>query len=431
MKPRRVTSRLAATALTSALLVTGGAAQAQTAPPSTTQSEEQAKPEARSTTFLDLEAGLGFSSNPFLQFNDHSAAFGRISASGTHQWVSEKGVTAITGYVENTTYFSGGYGSKQIFDVGASTHQAASETVSVYGNLNFSGDFAGQLSNRLISVPTQPVPLDPSNPLPPTANYPDLFGLSGRQYRATGNVGASIRTGPTGTLSLTAGAQHSWFTGTSSELDYTSYYGSGGYSAQVSERTSVGGTVYLQRQDYQSGGWANIINPVATVSTHLSESLTADAGIGIMAINQHSLGESDHTLTPSFSASLCSIGTESRFCGRISRDAQSALSSNVLNGQRSATINTSIAADYFRRLSREGTLQASLTAVHYDDAASLNGNDFQSTYVSGVIGYDRHLGNRIYAGVEGGVRRLFQTGPDPKLDLNASVYVRYRLGDLL
>ena len=49
----------------------------------------------------------------------------------------------------------------------------------------------------------------------------------------------------------------------------------------------------------------------------------------------------------------------------------------------------------------------------------------------GVVGYDRKLCQRWAAGVNGGVRKLFQDGPDPKLDLNASIYVRYRLGDLL
>jgi hypothetical protein len=437
MSKRRASSHLTATALASVLLLSSEVAYAQAQPQGqteaqTSETEGQAQPNRRSTTFLDLEAGLGFSSNPFLQFNNHSSIFGRLSASGTHQWASERGVTAITGYVENTTYFRGGYGSKQIFDVGARTNQALSETVTMYGDLNFSGDFAGQLSNRLISGPALPPPPDPNNPLPPpTTNYPDLFGLSGRQYRVTGDLGTSIRTGLRGTVSLSIGAQHSWFTGASSDLNYTSIYGSGGYSSQVSERTSVGVTVFLQRQDYTHGDWANIVNPVVTVSTKLSESLTATGAAGVMAINQQSLGDNRKSVTPSFSGSLCSRGTESQFCVQVARDAQSALSSSVLNGQREATINTSLTASYFRTLSRNDSIQASLTAVHYSSAESINGDKLTSSYASGVVGYDRHVGHRLFAGVEGGVRKLFQTGPDPKLDFNASVYVRYRLGDLL
>ena len=435
MSTSRTCCRLASTALASVLLLScGGAAYAQSQPQTQTQTSEgtsDAQAQRRTTTFLDLEAGLGFSSNPFLQFNSHSTAFGRLSASGTHMWTSERGVTALTGYVENTTYFRGGYGSKQIFDVGARTSQAVSETVSVYGNVNFSGDFAGQLSNRLVSVPSQPPVVEPGNPLPPPADYPDLFGLSGRQYRLTGNVGTSIKTSARGTLSLSGGAQHSWFSGPSKELDYTSYYGSAGYSAQVSERTSVGGTIYLQHQDFRHGDWANTINPVVNASTQLSPTVTASGSVGVMVINQESFGHKDHTVSPSFSASLCGRGDNSTFCARLSRDAQSALSSSVLNGQREATINTSLTGDYWRRLSRDETIQASLTAVHYTSAAAVSGDRLRSTLVSGVVGYDRHVGHRLFAGVQGGARKLFQTGPDPKLDLNASVYLRYRLGDLL
>jgi len=433
MSIRRSDRLLVLPALASALLLYAGAADAQSTPPPPEQDQAPgaAKPEQRSITFLDLEAGLGFSSNPFLQFHGSSSAFGRISATGTHQWVTEHGVTALTGYVENTSYFKGGYGSKQIFDFGARTNQAVSETTTVYGDLNFSGDFAGQLSNRLISAPGQPVPVEPGNPLPPTVNYPDVFGLSGRQYRLTGDLGASIRINPRGTLSLTAGAQRSWFSGTSKDLNYTSYYGSGGYTAAVSERTSVGGTVFLQRQDYSHGDWANIVNPVATISTRLSERVTANGSVGVMAINQHSNGDSSRSVTPSFSGQLCSLGDESRFCGRVSRDAQSALSSGLIGGQREATVNTTIGLDYSRRLSRDASVQASLTAVHYNSARSVDGERLRTTYFTGVLGYDRHIGNRLYAGVQGGARKLFQTGPDPKFDLNASVYLRYRLGDLL
>jgi hypothetical protein len=410
---RRAHRRLAATALASALFLTGGAARAST------------------TDFLDLEAGVGFSSNPGLRFDGESSVFGRISASGVHQWTSEKGSTSIHGYVENTTYLRGGYGSKQNFSLGANTNQAVSETVTVYGDLNFSGDFAGQLSNRLIAVPGEPVPVDPNNPLPPTTTYPDLFGLSGRTYRASGDVGASIKTGARGVVSLTAGAQRSWFTGPNRDADYTSFFGSAGYSTQVSERTRLGASVYLQHQDFRHGDWANSINPVINFSTQLSESLRATAAIGVLVIRQRSDGDTNDSVSPSFSGSLCSDGSISRICARVARDAQSSLSSGIVNGQRGAAVNTTAAVDYFRKLGPNDTLQASLSFVRSETPAAINGDKFRSNYLSAVVGYDRHIGNRLYAGVQGGVRRLFQTGPDPKADFNASVYLRYRLGDLL
>jgi hypothetical protein len=402
--------RFAATA--AALLATAGAAQAAT------------------TNFIDLEAGLGYSSNPLLRVDSQSSVFGRISAYGVHSWSSERGSTSLTGYVENTTYLRN-YGSKQIFDVGAHTHQSVSPTVTVFGDLDFAGDFAGQLSNRLFTVPTQPVPPEPGNPLPPVSTNPDVFGFSGRNYRVNGQVGASIRSGARGTISLTAGAQRSWFTGNNEDANYNTYFGSAGYSRQVSERTSAGATLYLQRQDYSHGDWANIINPVLTLRTQLSENINADAAVGIMAIEQRSDGQTDHSVTPSFSGSLCSTGTLSRLCARVARDATSSLNSRIGNAVGRTTVSTTASVDYFRTLSATETLQASLSAARYGSASSFNGDRLRTTYFSGVVGYDRKIGHRLAAGVQGGARKLFQVGPDPDLDLNANVYVRYRLGDLL
>ena len=428
MSLRHPLRRPAATALASALLLTGGAAHAQA---QQAESQSEGKSETHAVSFLDLEAGLGWSQNPNSAFNGESSIFGRVSASGTHQWLTERGSTAINGYVENTTYFRGGYGSKQLFDLGAQTNQAVSQTVTLYGSLGFTADFAGQLSNRLVPVPGQPIPLDPNNPLPPSTYYPDVFGLSGRSYHVNGNVGASIRTGPRGTVSVSAGAEHAWFSGFSKEADFTSYFGSLGYSTQISERTSLGGTVFLQHQDFKHGG-SNIINPMLTLGSQLSETVVANAAVGVIFISQdRASGDDQHSVTPSFSGSLCKQGETSRFCARVARDAQASLSSSFVGGERESAVSTSVGVDYYHRLPDRSTIQATLTGVHYDTPSAINGDKFRTTYLSGVLGYDRPIGRRLYAGVQGGVRKLFQSGPDPRLDFNASVYVRYRLGDLL
>lgn len=386
---------------------------------------------AKTTTYVDLEAGLGYSSNPLLRFDSQSSVFGRVSAYGVHSWGSERGTTTLTGYVENTSYLHD-YGSKQIFQLGAHTNQSVSPTVTLFGDLGFTGDFAGQLSNRLFSVPSGPVVPDPNNPLPPVTNNPDVFGFSGRQYRLSGSVGASIRSGPRGTISLSAGAQRSWFTGgNESDADYNSYFASAGYSRQVSERTSAGGTVSVQHQDFRHGDWANIINPVLTAQTQLSESMSASGSIGILAIEQRSDGQTDHSVTPSFSGSICNQSEFSRWCAHVARDVQSSLSARVANGNGGAAVTTLAGVDYYRRLSADGTLQASLSATRYSSPANFDGDRPRSTYLSAVVGYDHKVGHRLYAGVSGGARKLFQTGPDPDLDFNASVYLRYRLGDLL
>lgn len=409
MSGRRGSAKLRGTILAGVLLAAGTAAGSET------------------ITYVDLQAGLGASTNPFLRVPSSSSAFGRLSASGLHSWTSERGATTLTGYVENTSYLHD-YGSQQIFNLAAHTNQRLSPTVTIFGDLGFSGDFAGQLSNRFLTVPSQPPVVEPGNPLPPVTNNPDLVGFSGRQYRLNGQVGASIRSGARGSISLSGGAERAWFP-RNGDANYNTYFVSGGYAQQVSERTSAGASLYLTRQDFQHGDWANIVNPVGTLQTQLTESLKASATFGVMAIDQKTAGQKDRRVTPSFSGSLCKSEQLSNLCVHVSRDAQSGLSSRIVGGGGEATVTTTAGVDYYRRLSADSTIQASFSGSQYSSSAVANNSRFTTTYVQGVVGYDRKVRSRLYAGVSGGVRKLFQDGKDPDTDFNANVYLRYRLGD--
>jgi hypothetical protein len=378
---------------------------------------------------LDLSAGLGFSTNPNTGNNSSGSGFGRISAYGTHSWRNERTTASIHGFVENTLYWNNHHGSQSIFTVGANTAFTASPTVSLYGNLDFFGDIAGQLSNRLISVPSGPPVTDPNNPLPPPSTAPDIFGFRGHQYRLSGQGGASIRSSELSTITLTAGAGHTWYTG-NPHADYTTYHGSVGYSRQISERTSIGPTVYLVYQDFQGGDATTIINPALSANTRLSDTVTASGAVGVIVVNQDFAGHNDSSVSPSFSASICGHGVLSSICAHVAHDAQSAINDRVLNSTSRGAVTTTADLSYYRQLSASGTLQATLYATHYSSSSSLLNQDLKSTYASAVLGYDRGIGHRLFAGITGGVRKVFQTGPDPSVDFNANIYLRYRIGDL-
>jgi len=53
-----------------------------------------------------------------------------------------------------------------------------------------------------------------------------------------------------------------------------------------------------------------------------------------------------------------------------------------------------------------------------------------STYAHAAASYTRRFGGRVFGGVNLAALKLTQNGPDPKVNLNASVFLRYRLGDL-
>ena len=86
---------------------------------------------------------------------------------------------------------------------------------------------------------------------------------------------------------------------------------------------------------------------------------------------------------------------------------------------------------YRRRVGEFSTLSASVTGTRNSTVDRLQTGRFSSTYLSGLVGYDRKVGKRLFAGVNVGARKLYQDGPDPKMDFNGNIYLRYRLGDLL
>ena len=86
---------------------------------------------------------------------------------------------------------------------------------------------------------------------------------------------------------------------------------------------------------------------------------------------------------------------------------------------------------YSRKLSLDASIQASIQATRSATVNVLQNATFSSTYITALAGYDRKVGKRLFAGVSVGARKLYQAGPDPKMDFNASLSLRYKLGDLL
>lgn len=387
----------------------------------TDQPTERAQPQ-RSASYIDLTAGLGYSSNPFLEFNGDGSAFGRLGARGVHAWSSERASTSIAAFAEGSTYFNK-YDFKSIFSVTGDTQYKASETVRVFASGGVSGDLSGQLSNRFLYVP--PVPEVPDVTLPPppvTVQDPDLFSFAGRQYRLYGQGGAAIRTGPRTNITLSGGASRVWFTGDFLN-DYTTVFVNGAYNHQLSERTSIGFNVGADRTNYDnSSDHSTIISPRLTLSTRLSEYWDIQGGIGVSFSRFQRDGESDHSTSLVFDGSICHSSETERLCGRIARSSQS-LSRAALSNSSSVNV------DWYKRLDDKQTVQLSTGVTRYVTDDQLTSN-FKSHYFRIAASYSRKINGRLSGGADVSGRWLRQNGPDPDGDLTGSLFLRYRLGDL-
>jgi len=54
----------------------------------------------------------------------------------------------------------------------------------------------------------------------------------------------------------------------------------------------------------------------------------------------------------------------------------------------------------------------------------------RASYMRAVVNYSRKIGDRWFGGVNFSARKVTETGPDPDADLAASIFVRYRFGDV-
>jgi hypothetical protein len=372
---------------------------------------------------LDLQAGLGFSTNPLLATDGRGSGFGRVSAYGLMAWETERSASNVSAYVENSSYFNR-YSSKQIFNLAAHTDRAVSERVRLFGDLGFSGDFGAMLSSRTYGVPSSPTVPDPAIPASFVTVDPDLYGLTGRQYRVSGQVGAAIGISARDSMNVSAGAQRVFTGSSNSGLDYNQFDTAIGYERLLDERLSLGGRLVAQHTDYEQGGSVTSVGPQATFRARLNEQWTATGAIGALRTRQEgdAVNSSRSSLDLAFDGSLCRNEENERLCARVARRTQS----TILGG---SSTSTSGGLDYYRRLNRRDTVQLNASAVR---SAGLRAPliDQRSTFYTLAASYDRMLNERLSAGVNVMARNLTRGGPDPKADVGGSAFVRYRLGDL-
>ncbi len=380
--------------------------------------------QARTESYVDLQGGLGYSTNPLLVLGDNTgSAFARVSAFGFWGRTTQRSSTSLSAYVENSTYFQR-YSNKQIFSLAARTERAVNERIRVFGDLGFSGDFGGMLSSRLYGVPSTPVIPDPTIPASFVVADPDLYNLSSRQYRISGQVGASAALSARDSVTAAVGAQRVLTGGNGNSLDFNTFDGSVGYERILNERLTVGARVVAQYTDYSNGSSVTTIGPQATVRAQLSEQWEASVAAGFVRTKQHLADGFDDqsTIDLALDGSLCRNAEFERICARVARRSQA----SVVGG---SSTDTSAGLDYYRRLSDRDTVQVTTSWVR---ASGLRTAfvDQSSQFLTASASYDRKLNDRLAAGANVAARRLTRIGPDPKSDIGGSVFVRYRLGKI-
>jgi hypothetical protein len=403
---------------------------AQTAPTSgTAASTDSTAPQRTSgeTTYLDAEVGVGYSSNPQLSvFNDQGSAFGRVSLHAVHSRVSARSSTLLSAYADDVSYTSR-YGSQQSVSLYGRHDSAVSEHVRLFGDLSGSYQENGALDTRVLGIPFVPPPTPGGVIVPPILIPPsgDFLSVTGRSYSVAGHAGGTFALGPRDSLSISSGVEHVVFHSGSTRTNYTQIPSTLAYDRQLSARTTAGARVTTVETDYNGPSNFRVITPQLTARTSLSPIISLDGAIGVSFARVDDGVSIRHRTGLSAQANLCGQGETNYFCARFSADEQTATTAGPAR-----SIGGSV--DYTQRLDANQTISFSIGATHYSTPISVvTSRSFSaSTYYHAAASYSRRFATRLFGGVNLSARSVTQNGPDPKADLNASLFLRYRFGDI-
>jgi hypothetical protein len=408
------------------IIVTAFAAQAAAPAAKPPVAEAAGGPKVGELSYLDVEGGVGYSTNPLLSFGgDTGAALGRISLHAVHTRKTGRSTTVLSGFAQNVAY-TNHYSAQQSLSVNARHDTAVSEQLRLFGDATASYDKGGQLDTRIIGVPDVPPP--PGTPGGPPVLLPpgsDFLSVTGRTYRFAGHVGGQLAASARDHLTLSSGVERVVFRGGVQDNSYTTVPVQLGYDRQLNERTTIGARVTAQNTEYDGPASVRMVTPQLTGRFALGPRISLNAAVGASFVRIDDGISIHHSTGLSADANLCGSGERSEYCARASIDQQTATTAGPAKSE-------TLGIDYSRRLDADSTLQFSLAANHYSSPVSvLAGRTFShATYYRGAASYTRRISDRWFGGVNLAARKLSEAGPDPKTDVNASLFVRYRFGDV-
>jgi hypothetical protein len=407
---------------------------AQTAQPTTpaeappTGSEPAKGPGVGQITYLDLEGGAGYSTNPQFSFSSgNGSADGYISLHGVHTRITDRTTTLLSAFAQETAY-ARHYGSNESLSINARHDAAVNEKLRLFVDAHASYDKNGLLDTRIISVPD--VPALPGSPTIPPAVLPpgaDFLALTGKHYFFSADAGGQLALGARDNLDFSSGVEHSIFRQGNSfpDTNYWSIPVSLGYDRQISPRANVGARVALLYTDYNGPSKIWTVTPQLTGNLQLSERMTLNGAVGASFSSVDDGFRTRHTIGLAANAALCDVGEHDHLCARAAIDQTSATVAGPAK-----TINAGV--DYSRQLDADSSILLSVDGSHFSQPISfvLPQAFSSSTYYRAAASYSRQFGHRLFGGVNLAARKLTENGPDPKADFNASLFIRYRFGDL-
>lgn len=371
---------------------------------------------AQTTVALDAQAGIGYSSNPFLIAGDDSGSvFTELTIQPELLYRDELGDAGIIGHYRRSDYFDR-YDSVDSYGAEARARRQLTPTLSGRASIVYDSSILGQNGTGIVGV------VDPT--LPPVIGTPDitLLGLGQRQESLVATVGTDWQVSERDMANAQASV---------STIDYgdgplltssRTVSGTLGYSRSISARTSVGAQVSGSWVDFGRSNYSGqYYQPQLTVTHQVSPTLRFTVAAGPLFVISKTDRGTEKTTGFSGNFSGCQDGERAVTCVRAYSDAQP-------TGLGDISKRWGGAVDYSYLLREFDIVRASADYSRVNATSNLLQVPTVS-YLTGSATYEHGFSRRWFAGLSGSYRQVDGNGFARTSDASVRVFIRTRLGD--
>jgi hypothetical protein len=380
---------------------------------------------------IDLRAGAGVASNPFLVPDGEMAGFLNLEVLPEWRVATERAVTVVRGRLSADAFIDSAEYKPQLgLMAKVERNERLTERLSYNGELEFvssTGNGIGAASGDPRSEPR----LGGGNQEPfPRTDIPDPDLLAGNdQQRQSVRGAAAVRYRVSEIDSIEAGGGFGRFVypGQTILADFNSIQLRAAYDRALDERTVVGARLDTQTVDTAGIlGSFQTVTPQLTAGHRLSELWRIEGALGGLFISgERGIVPAQDRFTISGKARVCRKSPAIEFCAGLLRDVSGSGASGVV---RSTTLD----AYYTKILDRDTTLSVRALIGSFEDIVSGTAptafGDRQYRAISGAL--ERSLSGRISAIASGVAEMTHYQMLGSATNLRFQISIGYRLGGL-
>jgi hypothetical protein len=377
---------------------------------------------------IDLRAGAGIASNPFLLPEGKAAGFLNFELLPEWRLSTERAITVLRGRLGADAYPGGtGYEPQLGLSAILQRNERLTERLSYEASLELESSRGNGIGLASISPGADPVAGGDIEVPFGTTVIPDpdlLVGNDEQRHSVRAAAAVRYRMSEIDNIEAGGGFIRSVYPGSTIFNDFNSIELRAVYDRAVNERTSAGARLSTQSINMKgSMGSFHVVNPQLTGRYRLSEIWTIEGAAGLLFVSyEQGIAPTGSTATASGELRLCRRSPTASFCASMLRDATSSGSSGVVQ-------RTTFDAYYTRTIDRNTNIKGRAIVGSFEDvvsgAAPAALGDRQYRAITGAV--ERRLGSRVIGFVSGVAESSHSEALGSATNLRFQIGVSYRL----